>query len=33
MDQKSSKYKREDEFCVTSITPEEAASTLKEQTT
>jgi UDPglucose--hexose-1-phosphate uridylyltransferase len=33
MDQKSSKYKREDEFYVTSITPEEAASTLKEQTT
>lgn len=31
MDQKSSKYKREDEFYVTSITPEEAATTLKEQ--
>jgi UDPglucose--hexose-1-phosphate uridylyltransferase len=32
MDQKSSKYKREDEFYVTSVTPEEAAMTLKEQT-
>ena len=31
MDQKSSKYKREDEFYVTSVTPEEAARTLKEQ--
>jgi UDPglucose--hexose-1-phosphate uridylyltransferase len=31
MDQKSSKYKREDEFYVTSVTPEEAAKTLKEQ--
>ncbi|MCX5813970.1 MAG: DUF4931 domain-containing protein [Proteobacteria bacterium] len=32
LDQKSSKYKREDEFYVTSITPEEATRTLKEQT-
>jgi UDPglucose--hexose-1-phosphate uridylyltransferase len=31
MDKKSSKYKREDEFYVTAMTPEEAAKTLKEQ--